>query len=302
MASSVTPNLEQLSKDVVRAASPTDAAQWTPPPSFNQDSVFFPTNHSPSLTHRQHNVPAEMTVKEKWMELPAYGIPRHLRTCNLDPAYYSSNFSALPPEQYGYDHRSSPYMYNRSLIYETQFSRSDNPLLFNNMEYTGLPMNNNMCEAYPPAVYHIDPQAHFDITATSDHGMNEHLVEIYDDYSMHAPQSQSDMRNGYRSSYSDMSRPSPPADEMPHGSQNQIHGRDGVFDKDQPYAQLIYKALKEADGHTMILRDIYDWFKKNTDKATASQSKGWQNSIRHNLSMNGVSGGFVLFADFHSQD
>jgi hypothetical protein len=38
----------------------------------------------------------------------------------------------------------------------------------------------------------------------------------------------------------------------------------------------------------MILRDIYEWFKNNTDKASASETKGWQNSIRHNLSMNGV--------------
>lgn len=61
-----------------------------------------------------------------------------------------------------------------------------------------------------------------------------------------------------------------------------------MVDKEQPYAQLIYQALLQADGHTMILRDIYDWFVKYTDKATASETKGWQNSIRHNLSMNGV--------------
>ena len=56
----------------------------------------------------------------------------------------------------------------------------------------------------------------------------------------------------------------------------------------EPYAQLIYRALKEAPGHGMVLKDIYDWFEKNTDKAKNPLSKGWQNSIRHNLSMNGV--------------
>lgn len=56
----------------------------------------------------------------------------------------------------------------------------------------------------------------------------------------------------------------------------------------EPYAQLIYRALKEAPGHGMVLKDIYDWFEKNTDKARNPLSKGWQNSIRHNLSMNGV--------------
>lgn len=56
----------------------------------------------------------------------------------------------------------------------------------------------------------------------------------------------------------------------------------------EPYAQLIFRALKSAPGHRMVLKDIYRWFEKNTDKARKS-SKGWQNSIRHNLSMNGVS-------------
>ncbi|KAL8907783.1 MAG: hypothetical protein Q9207_001186 [Kuettlingeria erythrocarpa] len=54
----------------------------------------------------------------------------------------------------------------------------------------------------------------------------------------------------------------------------------------EPYAQLIFRALKNAPGHRMVLNDIYRWFEKNTDKARKG-SKGWQNSIRHNLSMNG---------------
>ena len=56
----------------------------------------------------------------------------------------------------------------------------------------------------------------------------------------------------------------------------------------EPYAQLIFRALKSAPGHKMVLKEIYEWFAKNTDKAKTSSSKGWQNSIRHNLSMNGV--------------
>lgn len=56
----------------------------------------------------------------------------------------------------------------------------------------------------------------------------------------------------------------------------------------EPYAQLIYRALKSAPGHAMVLKEIYEWFEHNTDKAKNAASKGWQNSIRHNLSMNGV--------------
>ena len=71
----------------------------------------------------------------------------------------------------------------------------------------------------------------------------------------------------------------------PNGDDTDAEG--GV--SSEPYAQLIYRALKSAPEHKMVLKEIYEWFEKNTDKATDPSSKGWQNSIRHNLSMNGVS-------------
>ena len=64
-------------------------------------------------------------------------------------------------------------------------------------------------------------------------------------------------------------------------------GADGSVSS-EPYAALIYRALKSAPEHKMVLREIYEWFEKHTDKAKDSGSRGWQNSIRHNLSMNGV--------------
>ena len=63
---------------------------------------------------------------------------------------------------------------------------------------------------------------------------------------------------------------------------------------DKPYAMLIYDALKQAPGHRMMLKDIYEWFRHNTTKPQESGSKGWQNSIRHNLSMNKV--GIFLYS------
>lgn len=58
---------------------------------------------------------------------------------------------------------------------------------------------------------------------------------------------------------------------------------------EKPYARLIYDALMQAPDHRMMLRDIYEWFRKNTTKAQDNATNGWQNSIRHNLSMNKVS-------------
>jgi len=57
---------------------------------------------------------------------------------------------------------------------------------------------------------------------------------------------------------------------------------------DISYAKYIYCALMLAPGHRMVLKDIYRWIEQNTDKAKNPDFKGWQNSVRHNLSMNKV--------------
>jgi hypothetical protein len=54
---------------------------------------------------------------------------------------------------------------------------------------------------------------------------------------------------------------------------------------EEPYARLIYRAFMSSPRRAMTLQEIYQWFRENTDKGKAD-SKGWQNSIRHNLSMN----------------
>ena len=59
-------------------------------------------------------------------------------------------------------------------------------------------------------------------------------------------------------------------------------------DDDLPYAQLIYKALMSVPDRQMILGEIYKYFQEKMPRFRNMQSKGWQNSIRHNLSMNGV--------------
>jgi len=61
-----------------------------------------------------------------------------------------------------------------------------------------------------------------------------------------------------------------------------------VEDEEIPYAQLIYKALMSIPSRTMILGEIYQYFRENIPRFSKMRGKGWQNSIRHNLSMNGV--------------
>ena len=57
---------------------------------------------------------------------------------------------------------------------------------------------------------------------------------------------------------------------------------------DESYAQLLFRALSTAPTHRMALQDIYSWFLRHTTKHQDSNTTGWQNSIRHNLSMNAV--------------
>ena len=68
---------------------------------------------------------------------------------------------------------------------------------------------------------------------------------------------------------------------------------------EEPYAQLIYRAFMSRPRHSMTLQELYQWFRDNTDKATGSQSRGWQNSIRHNLSMNAVSSLLLSSTSLH---
>lgn len=52
---------------------------------------------------------------------------------------------------------------------------------------------------------------------------------------------------------------------------------------------LVFAVLLLAPAQQMRLKDIYAAIKKNTTKRQAKNCSGWQNGVRHNLSMNDVS-------------
>ncbi|KAK1623281.1 hypothetical protein BDP81DRAFT_332403 [Colletotrichum phormii] len=72
--------------------------------------------------------------------------------------------------------------------------------------------------------------------------------------------------------------PPPKANPQPDAANNNGEG--------PPYAKLIHRALKNAPDHSMTLQELYKWFRDNTNKPQRTEKNGWQNSIRHNLSMN----------------
>ncbi|OBW64305.1 MAG: Carboxylic ester hydrolase [Aureobasidium pullulans] len=62
---------------------------------------------------------------------------------------------------------------------------------------------------------------------------------------------------------------------------------DSLENSDPCYAELLRQALMEkTDDHTMLLKDLYEWVRTHSSKAQDPSNKGWQNSVRHNLSMN----------------
>ncbi|KAK4223452.1 hypothetical protein QBC38DRAFT_51409 [Podospora fimiseda] len=71
----------------------------------------------------------------------------------------------------------------------------------------------------------------------------------------------------------------------PPSSSSNNSGSQSNKAQDEPYAKLIWRAFMSVPSHAMTLQEIYQWFRENTDKGK-DESKGWQNSIRHNLSMN----------------
>jgi hypothetical protein len=93
-----------------------------------------------------------------------------------------------------------------------------------------------------------------------------------------SPLPNSDLCTGY--SFGDEGAPNPGVGD------NGLDG-DEASRVDEPYARLIFRAFMSRERHAMTLQEIYQWFRENTDKAK-TENKGWQNSIRHNLSMNAV--------------
>lgn len=55
--------------------------------------------------------------------------------------------------------------------------------------------------------------------------------------------------------------------------------------KDFSYASLISQALLNSPSNRLTLKEIYHYISSNYPEFTAKK-KGWQNSIRHNLSLN----------------
>ncbi|KAK8100220.1 hypothetical protein PG999_010594 [Apiospora kogelbergensis] len=79
----------------------------------------------------------------------------------------------------------------------------------------------------------------------------------------------------------------PYEEEGDGGDMSQLQDDDDSPKEAESYAKLMERAFKSKADLSMTLQELYQWFRDNTERGR-SESKGWQNSVRHNLSMNGA--------------
>lgn len=210
---------------------------------------------------------------------------------NLQP--YTPEASPL----FDYASHGLPYVGSYQLGYSSVNAESSCPRTYSDLDFVS--SIDNITESYPPSAYLLEPRRPQDMMDLSNNLNSRQVMQFDDDYNPHCQQpleSEAIEVATYATPQyepeSHVANATVAQDLHPLLSdetckRDMVHEENNV-DKEQPYAQLIYRALMGAPGHTMVLRDIYNWFRRNTDKATDKETKGWQNSIRHNLSMNGA--------------
>lgn len=287
-----------------------------------EDAIRHPQSvfHAPRPVHPQHSLltaPHTLSIERPPMATAFQDSPQlnHLGALNtqpgaleLDPMFwcppstipnhsftqYNAGLPYAPPFTSGsqaHSHFSQhDFGYNEHYdrICSSQYPILDHSHPNHSPQLINMPQSMSTIDSYPPTAYQIEPQKHYESMDSSDTEINGQLTQLSNDYKRYEYNSRIKIEplDDYRSPYSNITRASTPQNDTGYdGNMNEEH----PIDKTLPYAQLIYQALLQAPNHTMILRDIYEWFQLNTDKAADSQTKGWQNSIRHNLSMNGVS-------------
>jgi hypothetical protein len=210
--------------------------------------------------------------------------------CASDGMPMENNYQLLQPSTSYMDHQALNYShYNRQLFTTAQYApdidsscpRSVSPSLVSAHDGSYSSFNSTVApyQIYPnlsPTSY-ANPPYHEDECDQHSHHESS-LVTTQG----HDPSHQLPDPTYHRQHDEVASHPSTPFDD------GLCFDDDNDGDKAEPYAKSLFRCLRDAPAHTMVLREIYDWFKANTDKARDPGSTGWQNSIRHNLSMNKV--------------
>jgi Forkhead domain len=226
-----------------------------------------------------------VTTSQSYTPMAGHVLPKH--TSRLpDPNTTDLNITQIPSEPSEYTLASPSSFELRQRLLDLQ----PKPGSFET--YREMP---HWESSFPPAAYYITPPPYTPeepLVSTST-GFQEirQSNEVYFDGSGRCDIEAQDHAQLF-SPTSSNSVPSRHGDEYylshPDSEQQDMEFSEAQRNKEPPYAELLYNCLSEAPGRQMILKDIYEWFKINTDKTNNPDVKGWMNSIRHNLSMNQV--------------
>ncbi|TVY92631.1 Fork-head transcriptional regulator, partial [Lachnellula willkommii] len=150
---------------------------------------------------------------------------------------------------------------------------------------------NMAVDSFDASAYLMDPNKHDMQTSTEPTSLGFDALENSHNFSRlsisHSPKLEHETPTSDHFTFNKPTLPLPSSEPSEDGiSSREMTAVDGDDPSaDEPYAKLIHRALMSAPDHSMVLQEIYEWFRKHTAKG-ASDTKGWMNSIRHNLSMN----------------
>ena len=229
--------------------------------------------------------------------------------CTLNP---SSRPLQCPGEMFPYAIQQTSFSMDSKPIEYSDFAPEQCDINYGALTQHASASSTPICPSLEPDIYGFDevrraflgypyvssgyePQRHYDFFPplqspfTSGSNASHDSPDLVD--SMSPPsataQSVSPLSRDHVPLYCDHQKNSPPIDQKFERFEYDSDNEDESLSH-EPYAKLIYRALMQAPGHRMVLRDIYEWFQKHTCKPKESGTNGWQNSIRHNLSMNQV--------------
>lgn len=284
------------SSSPVSQDTPSSEQILTPAPEL----PLFPakTDYSPYPCQQQlrqgPHLPATPSTKRLFLTPPPSASYKLEKTDSLLQLELS-NFSPSEAQSDAY------YSLSSAVVSPPNWIMSDNPQLSNphfNWEAHANMQNRSMGNHAPsygdqlprqmPNSTYGGPSFHLQqgmgtesVGPVNDETIVSHLAETSPVPSIHeeSPHEKGDVGDSFQFDDED-TRPLP----MPAGQPEEPEGTKTSV----PYAQLLRKAFISVPDKKMKLQQIYQWFRDNTDKAN-NDSKGWQNSIRHNLSMNAVS-------------
>ncbi|KAI9883445.1 MAG: Activating transcription factor 7-interacting protein 1 [Watsoniomyces obsoletus] len=222
-----------------------------------------------------------VSVASPW---PVYGDGMGYEEPSLEPSGQQISYDT-ETMQFGYGMTpidDSPSMYQLTSNPTRLDTTNSCPRSYPTPDLSSMMSREPDSRAFPPWQYTIEPQKQEKTLAYLQLSRND---ELRDAQTLPSPAPSMPSQPASILSYDHLSEQCHPQHLCDEHSEL---GKDEDSDMDdgKPYAKLIRRALMSVPEHKMVLKEIYAWFMKNTDKGSDPLRKGWQNSVRHNLSMN----------------